>query len=122
MRRTRILLLLLLASFLLAGILEPFLALPGSTHSGGAALHAIVIAVLCYAWCKADAKERGTPGIGGAALAGLLPPIGLPIYFFRSRTARNALVSLAISLLLLVASILLFGAGLYIGKVLQNGT
>ena len=122
MRRTRILLLLLVASFLLAGILEPFIAVPGSAQSTGAFVHAIVVAVLCYAWCKADAQERGTPGIAGAAFAGLLPPIGLPIYFFRSRPARKAFVSLAKSLLVLIVSISLFNAGFYIGAALQNGT
>src|SRR5664279_2803342 len=111
MRRTRVLLLLFVTSFLFAGILEPFVALPGSAYSGGAFVHAIVIAVLCFAWCKADAVERGTPKIGGTALAGLFPLIGLPIYFFRSRTTRKAFVALAKSLLVLVASILLFGAG-----------
>ena len=65
MRHTRVLLLLFVASFLLAGILEPFASLPRSAYSGGAFVYTFVVAVLCYAWCKADAKERGTPKLVG---------------------------------------------------------
>lgn len=52
---------------------------------------ATVIAI--YAWCKAEAEGRGTFAPGRSALwAALFPVVFVPVYFFRTRPPRSALV------------------------------
>ena len=113
MSRSRLMLLLLAGSFLLAGIVEPFSATAGEPMSGAGFVHSFVIAILCFTWCKADAAARGVTARGGAVFAALLPPIGLPFYFFRTRPAMQAFLSCAKALLFFLFCVGLFVLGLY---------
>ena len=112
MNRATVLLLILVGSCFVAGFVEPFVARPREPFSAAAIVHTLVIAVLCYAWCKADAMTRGISLPSGSALiAGLLPPIGVPLYFFRSKPWRAALVASLKALGVLVAMLVFFFGG-----------
>lgn len=103
MSRPRLFLLLLALSFFFAGLADAFVSTPQSPNSIVAFVHTFFIAALVYLWCKADAAERRTPPPAGAPLfAALLPPLGVPVYFFRSRPLRPALVATALALVFLV--------------------
>jgi hypothetical protein len=55
----------------------------------------ILVAALLFAWCKADAAERGiSPPKGAPVLVALFPPVGVPYYFLRTRPWRAAAVSI----------------------------
>jgi hypothetical protein len=121
MPRSRIILLLIAASFLVAGVGEPFTARPGEPYSVAGVVHMLVFAVLCYMWYRADARSRGIPEGGGSAVfVAMLPPIGLPVYFFRTRTFRRALLSIAKTLVFFAFAIALSAFGAYIGQILQS--
>jgi hypothetical protein len=116
MTRATILLLVLAATFLIGGILEPFLPHPGQPFNEASAIHSFVIAVLVFAWCKAHAAQRNTaPPSGSVLVAAILPPIGVPLYFFRSMPWRQASIATlkAIGYLFVVAA--LFQGGYYVG-------
>lgn len=70
-----------LASFVASGIVES----PGANGSPNVAFaHTIIFTVLIYAWCKSHALEHGIESIGGFKLfAAILPPVGVPAYFFK---------------------------------------
>ena len=56
--------------------------------------HTFFIGAMCYAWCRAEGVARGVPPPGRSALfAGIFPLLGIPVYFFRSRPWRRALVA-----------------------------
>ena len=103
MNRPRLFLLLLALSFLVAGFADAFVSTPQSPNSIVAFVHTFFIAVLVYLWCKADAASRREPPPAGAPLfAALLPPVGVPTYFFRSRPLRPALVASGTALVYVV--------------------
>lgn len=92
----------LAVSFVLSGIVEAFV--PERQLTGVALWHGLIIGVICYLWCKADAAARGAVPPGRSALlAGIFPLIGVPVYFFRTRSRRAALADTGKSLLFFVA-------------------
>ncbi|MFH0129703.1 rard protein [Variovorax sp. VaC1] len=113
MNRPRWVLLLLGASFFVAGVADAFLPpLRGKDYTVVDVVHAFVIGALCYTWCRAEALARGVVPPGRSALvAGLFPLLGLPIYFFRTRPWRLALVATLWALGFLLAGLLLSAAG-----------
>jgi hypothetical protein len=67
-----------------AGAVLPHLRDAGDER-GLSFLLSIVCAVLLFIWCKAHASARGIdPPAAAALLVGLIAPIGVPYYFFRS--------------------------------------
>ena len=100
--RSTVLLILLGASFILFAIAEQFI--DPQVLRASALAHGFIIGALCYAWCRAEAWERGKLSPGRSALwAGLLPIIGVPVYLFRTRGAKRGLISTGKALLLLLA-------------------
>lgn len=95
MNRPRWLLLALGLSFLVAGVADAVVPpLRGKDYTVIDVAHAFLISALCYAWCRAEGLARGVAPPGRSALvAGLFPLLGIPVYFFRTRPWRRALVS-----------------------------
>jgi len=120
MPRTRLLLLLLASTYAVAGLLDPFLAPNDRTATLASVALGVVVMILCYLWCKADAAERGMAHIGGTALAAFIPPIGLPIYFFRTRPVRRALVSIGKSLLFLLAVMAIYVLAAFVVELVRG--
>lgn len=121
MNRARIILAILAASFLVAGLAEPFVARPGQLRSPTEFVHTLAIGILCYMWCKADATVRGAIPPNGAALwSGLFPPIGIPLYFFRSLPLRQALVRVGKAVLFALLLVALAALGALAGEALHG--
>lgn len=71
-----------------------------------------------YVWCRLDSLAGAKP-IGRWPLwAAIFPPIALPLYFFRARTAGRALISIAKALAYYIGlCILLFGAAALVAGI-----
>ena len=95
MNRPRWILLALGLSFLVVGVADAFMPpLRGKDYSVLDVAHAFLISALCYTWCRAEGLARGViPPGRSALLAGVFPLLGIPVYFFRTRPWRRALVS-----------------------------
>jgi hypothetical protein len=94
MKPSAVILLILGMTFVIDGVMAPFLT-PGLEGRIGL-LHGVIIGVACYIWCKLDAEERGATAPGRSAFwAGVMPIIGVPVYFFRTRPSGVAAVSTA---------------------------
>jgi hypothetical protein len=109
MKRSTLLLVLLAGSYVIAGLLEP-LSLPrGEVYSPYTLVHALVGAVLIYAWCRAHSQERQTsPPVGAAILSAFLPPIGLPYYMLRSYPFPRAAFGIGKAIAFFALSLALF--------------
>ena len=120
MTRDRLLLVLLVATWPIAGLLEPFAPSYGQQiHNEVSLVHVLVLAVLLFAWCKAHASTRGiSPPTGAPLFVALLAPAGLIYYFFRAFPWRPALTSLGKSLLVFLACGALYAGGLFVGSQL----
>ena len=106
-------LLLILIVNVVGSAMQPFLPVdPGPFQATNVAV-GLVSAGLLFAWCKADARARGISLPGGSAiLVGLVSPIGVPLYYFRTLPWRLAAVATGKAILyLLLVVILSTGAG-----------
>jgi protein-S-isoprenylcysteine O-methyltransferase Ste14 len=104
MKRSTLLIFAFVASFVASGIIET-VATPQAVQSIGFA-HGILIGVIAYLWVKADANDRSTiPPGRSAILSGILPIVGIPAYFFRTRNWRQALGGSVRAVALLIAGI-----------------
>jgi hypothetical protein len=115
MTKENILLLVLGASFFIAGVVEALE--PSSSQPMGsiAVVHTVIIAIISFAWCKAHAASRGIiPPSGSALLVGLLPPVGVPVYFFRSMPWKTALLATLKAIGFLALALALSEAGLFV--------
>ena len=118
MKRDRLLLLFFVATWLVAGLLEPFAPSYGREfHNEVSLVHTFVLAVVLFAWCRAHAVTHGVELPKGARLlVALLPPVGLPYYFFRAFPARVAATKTAKAVPVLGACALLLAVGTYAGS------
>lgn len=121
MNRPRWILLALAVSFFVVGVADAFIPpLRGKDYTPLDVAHAFLISALCYAWCRADSLARGViPPGRSALLAGIFPLLGIPIYFFRSRPWRQALVSTLWAAGFLVMGLVLAAAGTLLTEQLQ---
>jgi hypothetical protein len=75
---------------------------------------AFAIPIALYAWCQADiAEHRFSYPAGTPILVAWLFPLGLPIYFLRTRPFFRAMVSLVVASILYVLYSLLMWVGQY---------
>ncbi|MDH6165002.1 hypothetical protein M2282_000130 [Variovorax boronicumulans] len=113
MNRPRWILLVLGLSFLVVGVADAFMPpLRGKDYSVLDVAHAFLISALCYTWCRAEGLARGViPPGRSALLAGVFPLLGIPVYFFRTRPWRRALLSTLGAAGFLVAGLLLAAVG-----------
>lgn len=79
--------------------------------------HVVAIAVICFSWCKADISERGIAApVGSAILCGVLPIIGVPVHFFRTRRVGAAFLATGKAIAVFAGSILVYGLTLFVGE------
>ena len=115
MPRSKILIVFFVASFVISGMAEAVLATDAADTASF--IHVFVIAVTCFAWCRADVMERNIPApVGSAILCGVLPALGVPLHFFRTRNFRSALIATLKAIGVFVVSILLYALTLYVGE------
>jgi len=120
MNRPRWILVVLAFSFFAVGAADAFISpLRGKDYTALDVAHAFLISALCYAWCRADGVARGVVPPGRSALfAGIFPLLGIPVYFFRSRPWRQALVSTLWAAGFLVMGLVLAAAGTLLAEQL----
>ena len=95
--------------FAVAGVLEPHVPHPGTALSPVGTAHTIVMAVLLFAWCRADAAARGIRApIGAPLLVALIAIVGVPYYFFRILPTSRALLASAKALGFFVLLLVLY--------------
>lgn len=121
MNRPRWILLVLGLSFLVVGVADAFMPpLRGKDYSALDVAHAFLISALCYTWCRAEGLARGViPPGRSALLAGVFPLLGIPVYFFRTRPWRRALVSTLGAAGFLVMGLLLAAGGTLLTESLR---
>ena len=111
--RANLFVLAFIATWPIAGFLEPFAPSYGQPITEVWLPHVVVVGVLLFAWCKAHAAARGQiPPTYAAALAGLAWPVGVPLYLFRALPWRSALLSSGKAILVFVFSALLYAGGM----------
>jgi hypothetical protein len=120
MTRDQILLAVLVATWPLAGLLEPFAPSYGhQLHNEVSLGHVLVLAVLFFGWCKAHASVHGiSPPFGAPLLVALLAPAGLAYYFFRAFGWQSALAGLGKAFLVFMGCGALYAGGPYVGSLL----
>lgn len=90
MKRSRKLLIALWVVFSAFGFLASSFGPSVSGHGPFDLVFGVCVAICLFAWCKADAAERGISPGSAPALCGLVPPLGLLYYFFRFQPLRQA--------------------------------
>jgi hypothetical protein len=115
--QAKLLVAIFVASWFIAGFVEPLLDAQGRAPPEVVLPHALLLGLVAFAWCKVHASSRGVPVPAYAPLvAGLAWPVGIPLYLARAFPWRTALVGIAKALVALVVS-----AGLYVGGTLVSG-
>jgi hypothetical protein len=88
------------------GVLEPHVSHGGTPVSPLVTVYTLVMAILLFSWCKADASARGIAVPAAAPiLVGLIAIVGVPYYYFRVLPfgrALNAIGKSALFFLLLI--------------------
>lgn len=113
--RVNVLLVAIAATFLAEGIAAPYVRYRGQPFYERDIVESLLVAVLAYMWCKAHAASRRIVAPAGSALlAALLPPLGVPLYFFRSMPWRAALAATTKSLGYTALLVVLFWIGLHV--------
>lgn len=103
MTRDHVLLLIMAATWLIVGFVEPFTPSYGEFYNEASLPHTVVLALLLFAWCKAHAARIGRiPPVGAPLLVALLTPVGVPYYFFRTFDWRRASVAVLKALLFFI--------------------
>ncbi|MDZ4359743.1 MAG: rard protein [Variovorax sp.] len=113
MNRPRWVLLTLALSFLVVGVADALVPpLRGKDYTAFDVVHVFLISALCYTWCRADGLVRGVLAPGRSALlAGVFPLLGIPVYFFRTRPWRRALLATLGAAVFLVMGLVLAAVG-----------
>lgn len=119
MSKSRLIVVVLVLSFLLSGILEA-VWLPSSDATGLA--HGFVIAFLVFWWVGEHATEQGlgAPPAGARLLSALIAPFGLPYYFFRGYGIKSGILKLGVALFVFALAIVLYLAPFYIAHQFQT--
>jgi len=117
MTKPHLLLVLIAASFLVGGLVEPFFPHAGQPFNGVSTVQNIIVAILGFAWCKAHASSRRITAPSGSGLfVALFAPIGVPVYFFRSMPWRTVSIATLKAIAYFVVLVALLEAGFYLGK------
>jgi hypothetical protein len=107
MRRDRLLVVLMMATWLIAGAIDAHLPGPPQQLRATALPQAFLLAILFFAWCKAHADAHAVkPPAAAPMLVGVFAPVGIPYYAYGTYGFRKG------SLLCLMAVLVLIGGGL----------
>ena len=96
-------------TWLVAGAVEPHLPNAGQPFNPVGTAQSLVLAFLFFAWCKAHAaKHHIAPPAAAALLVGIIPPVGIPYYFFRGFGWREGIRGSLIATSCLIGFIVLY--------------
>jgi hypothetical protein len=101
MRRDRLLVLLVIATWVITGAINPHLS--RSAQQATVLPQAVLLAILFFAWCKAHAEANAVkPPVAAPMLVGIFAPAGIPYYAFRAYGFRRGLLLCLMALLVLI--------------------
>jgi hypothetical protein len=108
--------------FLSEGLFAAVTAASRSVDPGGAYLvETFVLVGLVFFWCKFDAQERNASlPRWNRVLIVVIAIIGVPIYFFRTRSTRDAIFATLKSLGVLVGLAVVSAVGTFAGHALAT--
>ncbi|QFT55386.1 hypothetical protein [Microbulbifer sp. THAF38] len=107
MKNSRKIIFGLLLTFIAFGVLEAFF--PGESNGLGL-FHGLVILSFLFWWIGVHASENGIIAPKGSKILTLLvPPLGLPYYFYKGYGFKKGSILVAVALLLFVLAL-----GMYI--------
>jgi apolipoprotein N-acyltransferase len=92
------------------GVLQPHVSQGGAPLSPLVTGYTLVMAILLFSWCRADASARGIAVPSAAPiLVALLAIVGVPYYYFRVLPFGRALSAIGKSVLFFLLLIVLQG-------------
>ena len=119
MARDKALVLAFMATWPIAGFLEPWTPSFGEPITEVWLPHAVALALSVFAWCRAHARANGlTPPAYAAPIAALAWPIGVPLYLLLALPWRSAFLAFVKACGVFVICALLYAGGLYVGMQL----
>ena len=78
-----------------AGVLEPHVPNPGSPFSPVFTGYTLVMSVLFFFWCRADAAARGIrPPPAAPLIVALIAIVGVPYYYMKVLPLSRALIAI----------------------------
>lgn len=108
------------ASFTVAGFIESQLLVTDAYFNPSAVVHMFVIGFLTYGWVKAHSRDTGVSvSSGSALLAGAIPLVGVPVYFFRTRGLKLGIFSTLKAAGFFVVCGLAYEATFYLGGLVN---
>lgn len=100
------------ASFVISGLIDA--TFPRYENTSALA-HGLFISFMIFVMCSVHMVDHGLNSRTGVKLfCAILPPIGIPYYFFKSFGFKQGSIKILLSLLILVASFALY-FGMYAG-------
>jgi hypothetical protein len=92
------------------GVIEPHVSQVGTPFSPLVTAYTVVMAILLFTWCRADASARGVPVPAAAPiLVALFAVVGVPYYYFRVLPFSRALSAIGKAVLFFLLLIVLQG-------------
>lgn len=118
MTRSRLVLVLILVSFFVSEALDSYFYATEGQSDVTAFVHLLLLSGLLFTWCKLDMRERSIrEPTGSALLVALIAVIGVPLYFFRTRTRKEAWKSILASLGFVLAVFVVVIIGSVVGEL-----
>ena len=115
MKRSQKWLLTIVALQAINGLVAPQPALAGALILVVFLSLAIATPVAIYSWCQADIAERNLQYPAGAPiLVGVIPPLGVPLYFLRTRSLLGAVAGMGKSILFVILALTASWIGAYL--------
>ena len=117
MKRSNIVLIMIVVSFFFAGAIDSYYFVASRQQDLTRFVHLVVLSGLLFTWCKLDVRERSIREPSGSALlVALIGIVGVPLYFFRSRPRRQALLSTLASIGFLIVAVAASLVGMLLGQ------
>ncbi len=85
----------MIASFLIAGIIEGYFDFEGIDASTASITHTVLLMFLIWGWCKMHAIENKVDNVGGYSLfVALFPLLGVPVYFVKFFGLKKGIIKI----------------------------
>jgi len=109
MKKSHIVLVFLMLSFLLAGGADAyFLAVKGISEASYI-VHGLAVALCCFAWCYYHSRENGHSNRDNLAFwCFFFAPLGIPFYSFRVYGFRRGAILVLSSIVFFISAMSLF--------------
>ena len=116
MKKSHIILIILLTSFFISGSIEAYY--PQASEMSYF-IHTFTIAIMLFWWVGEHSNENHIfAPKGSKLLSGFIAPIGLPYYFFKGFGFKSGLVKLILCILILVLCVFIYSIPFYFLEIM----